>query len=84
VIRQIEEIFGATSSFKDSIFEILVVNNRLANDVLAALIKGFIRKGKATIKQEIDTSGFYIVNGKLIAVGYEVKEPSKEELRQAL
>jgi len=62
----------------------LVTNRRLAEDVLAAIIEGFIRKGKAEIRSEIDATGFFIADGKLIASGYSVEGPSKEELREAL
>jgi len=62
----------------------LVVNRRLAEDVLTAIVEGFIRKGKATIRKEIDATGFFIVDGKLIASGYKVEDPYKEELREAL
>ena len=62
----------------------LVLNSRLVEDVLAAVIEGFIRRGKATIRTEIESPGFYIVEGKLQAVRVEVREPSLEELREAL
>lgn len=62
----------------------LVTNRRLAEDVLTAIIEGFIRKGKAEIRNEIDATGFFIVDGKLVASGYRVEEPSKEKLREAL
>jgi hypothetical protein len=62
----------------------LVYHSRLASDVLAAIIGGFIRKGRATIKTELEAPGFYEVDNKLVVVGYEVREPSVEELREAL
>jgi DNA-directed RNA polymerase subunit RPC12/RpoP len=62
----------------------LVTNRRLAEDVLTAIIEGFIRKRKAEIRNEIDATGFFMTDGKLIASSYRVEEPSKEELREAL
>ena len=62
----------------------LVLNSRLASDVLSAVVNGFIRRGKAQMKEEIESPGFYFVDGKLIAVKYEAKEPSAEELKEAL
>jgi hypothetical protein len=62
----------------------LVLNSRLAEDVLAAIIEGFIRRGKATIRTEIESPGFYIIEGKLQPVRVDVKEPSTGELKEAL
>jgi hypothetical protein len=64
--------------------EALVVNSRLVEDVVVAVIEGFIRRGRAEIKTEIESPGFYYIDGKLVTVGYEVEEPSQEELRRAL
>ena len=62
----------------------LVISSRLVGDVIAAVIEGFIRRGKAVIKTEIESPGFYYVDGKLIAVGVEHREPGPEELKEAL
>jgi len=62
----------------------LIVNKRIAHDVITAVIEGFIRKEKATIKTEIESPGFYVVDGKVSAVNVEVKKPNPEELKQAL
>jgi len=62
----------------------LVYHKRLLDDVLNAVIQGFIRKGKAEIKEEIEAPGFYLVNGKILAVKIDVKKPDKEELKEAL
>jgi hypothetical protein len=43
-----------------------------------------MRRGRATVKTELETPGFYYLDGKLVAVGYKVEEPSKGELRKAL
>jgi hypothetical protein len=62
----------------------LVYHSRLASDVLAAIIGGFIRRGRAIIKTELEAPGFYEVDNKLVVVGYEVRKPSREELREVL
>jgi predicted RNA-binding Zn-ribbon protein involved in translation (DUF1610 family)/DNA-binding Lrp family transcriptional regulator len=62
----------------------LVYHSRLASDALSAIIGGFIRRGRAVIKTEVDAPGFYEIDNKIIVVGYEVREPSVEELREAL
>jgi hypothetical protein len=62
----------------------LITCSRLASDVIAAIIEGFIRRRRATVKTELETPGFYYLDGKLVAVGYQVEEPSRGELRRAL
>jgi len=62
----------------------LVLSSRIVNDVVAAIVEGFIRRGKATIRTELESPGFYYLDGKLVVVGYRVEEPSKEGLRKAL
>lgn len=74
----IEDILGRLRA------EGLVVSRRLAEDVLNAIFEGFVRKGRAEIREEIEKPGFYQINDKIISVKYEIKEVSKEELREAL
>lgn len=62
----------------------LVYCNRLINDVLSAIVNAFIKRGKAEIRAEIESPGFYIVENKLVAVNYEISEPKSEELKEAL
>jgi hypothetical protein len=66
----------------------LVVAPRLAWDVLSAIIHAYQRKGRAEIRKELETPGFYLLRegGKeeIITVGYEIEEPSLDELREAL
>jgi len=62
----------------------LVLSRRYAEDVLNAIIEGFVRKGRAVLKLEIDKPGFYILDSKVAAVKYPVEKPSPEELREAL
>jgi len=62
----------------------LVVNNRYSKDVLNAIINAYLRKGRAIIKYEIEYPGFYLDNGRVIAVKYDIKDVTREELREAL
>ena len=62
----------------------LVYNSRLIGDVLNAVIQGYIRKDKAEIREEIEFPGFYLVNGKIVAVRWKPEEASAGELRIAL
>ena len=62
----------------------LVVNSRMAGDVLASLVEGFIRRGRAGVRSEIEAPGFYIVDGRLVAVKVDLEEPGVGELREAL
>jgi len=40
----------------------LVLNHRLVEDVLDAVVNGFIRKGRASVKEEIDATGNFAKN----------------------
>jgi len=62
----------------------LVVNKRLVSDVLSALFNAYIRKGKAVMRTELDSEGFYYVDGRIIHVGENITKPTSEELREAL
>jgi len=62
----------------------LVKHRRLVEDVITAILEGYIRKGRAEVKLEIDSPGFYEVGGRLLAVRVDVSEPTLEELREAL
>jgi hypothetical protein len=62
----------------------LVLNSRLVGDVVAAVIEGFIRRGKAEIRVELEAPGFYLVDGRVVAVGFDVRRPSVDELRESL
>jgi hypothetical protein len=62
----------------------LVVASRLARDVLSAIIHAYQVRGRAEVKTEIESPGFYIIDGELQVVSVEVKEPSPEELKEAL
>jgi hypothetical protein len=71
----------------------LVVASRLANDVLNTLIHAYQKRGRAEIRTEFEAPGFYLLREneddklvleKLVAVDYEIEEPSIDELREAL
>ena len=62
----------------------LVIHHRLVKDVFNAIIEGYIRKGRAEIKEEIESPGFYLVNNKVITVRWAAREVTREELRKAL
>jgi len=65
----------------------LVYHSRLVADVLSALVNGFIRKGRAVIKEEIESPGFYIIENELVCVKWtpkKVDEIDRKELREAL
>ena len=62
----------------------LIVNSKLVYDIIAAIIEGFIRRGKAEIREEIEAPGFYLIEDKVIAIKVDISEPSIEELREAL
>jgi len=62
----------------------LVLNSRLVGDVVAAVIEGFIRRGKAEIRVELEAPGFYLIDGRIATVGFEVGRPSVDELRESL
>jgi hypothetical protein len=71
----------------------LVYHPNLALGVLSAILNGFVKRGRAEVKVEMDRPGFYIVNvadqerrvtRKLVAVDYEIELPGRDELREAL
>ena len=62
----------------------LVRHRNLAYDVVSTVLDGYIKKGKAIIKTEIESPGFYEIEGKITPVRVEVKKPDIEELRESL
>ncbi|MEM4976512.1 MAG: hypothetical protein QXT64_04225, partial [Desulfurococcaceae archaeon] len=62
----------------------LVYHRKLICDTLSAIIQAFIRKGKAEIKTEIESPGFYLVDGRLVSVRYNIENVDSEKLKQAL
>ena len=62
----------------------LCYHTRLAEDALNAILNAYLKRGIAEIKEEVDKPGFYLVDGKLLAVKFQIGEVTKEELREAL
>jgi len=63
----------------------LVVNRRLVNDVLSALFNAFIKRNRAEVKSELDSEGFYYIDGKIVYVGDNIYKPTNvNELKEAL
>ena len=62
----------------------LVLNRVLAEDILNAILDAYKISGRAERRKEVEARGFFIMEGKLVAVNVEVKQPSVEELREAL
>jgi hypothetical protein len=63
-----------------------VINNRMVNDCLPAIMNKMIREQYAEIKTDIETPGFFYTpeTNKIITVKYETFEPPNDELQQAL
>ena len=62
----------------------LVYHKRLVDDVLSAIIQAYIKRGKAEVREEIESPGFYLVDGKIASIRWEAKKVSKKELKEAL
>jgi len=62
----------------------MVKNKRYFDDVLNAIIHGFLKKKRIEIKEEIESPGFYLVDGEIRPVKIDVKETNKQELFEAL
>lgn len=62
-----------------------VTATRLINDVLPSVFNTFLEKKLATLKQDIETPGFFhdSQDKKIINVHYDVSKPAMEELREA-
>ncbi|MEM0458978.1 MAG: DNA-primase RepB domain-containing protein [Thermofilaceae archaeon] len=62
----------------------VVYHRRLIHDTLSAIIQAYVRKEKAEIRTEIESPGFYLVDGRVITVKYSVESVDTEKLKQAL
>jgi len=62
----------------------VVYASRLVRDVLPAILNAYIRKGRAAVKAELETPGFFVVDGRVRLLNWEYRAPSREELREAL
>lgn len=63
-----------------------VLSSKYINDVMPAVVNAYIRKGIAKIKKEIESPGFFIDSktGQLLAVKYDVKEITADDIKQGL
>ena len=55
---------------------------RAAEEALPAILNAYYREGKMTVKREIETPGFYLINNKIEAYKAEHKQPTEEEIRK--
>nr|WP_176704182.1 bifunctional DNA primase/polymerase [Sulfolobus neozealandicus] len=62
----------------------VVKHKDLVYNTVSALLMGYIKYGKAVIKNEFESPGFYLNNGKIEPSRVEIRKPSREELREAL
>ncbi|MEM1533255.1 MAG: hypothetical protein QW164_04195 [Desulfurococcaceae archaeon] len=63
----------------------LVYHRKLITDVLSAIIQAFIRKGRAEVKTEIESPGFYLINDRLTSVKtINYQEMDVGKLKEAL
>jgi len=60
----------------------LVYKVRAAEEALPAIFNACHREGKITVKREIETPGFYLIDNKVEAYKTEHKQPTKEEIRK--
>ena len=56
-------------------------NIRYAEQKLAAILNAYQRKGKVTINKEIETPGFYLVDGKIVAYKTLHVQPTFDEIK---
>jgi hypothetical protein len=61
----------------------LIISQRLAEDVIPAVIQGFVKKGRAEVREELDSPGFYEIEGRIVSVRFPV-EHDLDGLREAL
>ncbi len=60
----------------------LTYKPRIAEESLNAIINGAHRAHKITIIREIETPGFYFIDGKIVGSNIEIRQPSTEEIRK--
>ncbi|MGC2384205.1 MAG: hypothetical protein WA631_13955, partial [Nitrososphaeraceae archaeon] len=60
----------------------LVYKIRAAEEALPAILNAYYREGKMTVKREIETPGFYLIDNKIEAYKAEHKQPTEEEIRK--
>jgi hypothetical protein len=58
----------------------LIYKIRSAEEALPAILNAYYREGKMTIKRELETPGFYLVDGKIVGFQAEHNEPDKQQI----
>ena len=74
----IEEIYDILKSSN------YLINKRYGEEALRNVVNALILKGKAERRKEIDVSGFFILDNRLVVSNWEVRQVSRGELREAL
>ena len=55
---------------------------RAAEEALPAILHAYYREGSVTIKREIETPGFYLIDNKIEAYKVDHKRPTDEEIKK--
>jgi hypothetical protein len=58
----------------------LIYKIRFAEEALSAILNAYCRENKVSIKRELETPGFYLIDSKIVACRNENKQPSNEEI----
>jgi len=59
-----------------------VYDNRAAEKVLPAILNGYYRDNKMEIRSELETPGFYLIDGKVQVYGYRPRDYTQQEVIQ--
>jgi uracil-DNA glycosylase len=86
-VSAVGEPFATPSSAIEDITKELkmrgvVYKPRIAEESLNAIINGAHRAKKITIIREIETPGFYFVDGKIVGTKVSINNPSTEDIRK--
>lgn len=60
----------------------LIIKNRLAKDIINAILNAYVRKGKAETKADVDAKGFFLLNSELRANRVQVSMPKDEDVKR--
>src|ERR687891_550242 len=61
----------------------LIYSTAVAKESLAAIINAFVSDGSIKISKEIESPGFYLIDGRIKTFGIAIKDHTVEELREA-
>ena len=62
----------------------LVYKVRAGEEALPAILNAYYREGKMTIKREIETPGFYLINNKIEAYKADISSPRRKRSESVL